>query len=398
MDNNQNNPNKGAGKAGRKQTAEDHEFLRSPAGAATLKLRHKILILSFGLWVILPLLISAFYLYAIADDQYASEVGFSVRKEEASSAIEVLGGITELSGSSSSDTDILYEFIQSQQMVRKINARLSLPEIYQISGDPVFSLGDDIRIEALYNYWSWMVKVYYDRGSGLIQVRVLAFDPNDAQNIAQVIYDESSKMINQLSAIAREDATRNAREELTRTEDQLRGARTALTAFRTRTQIVDPAADVQGQMGLLASLQAKLAEAIIEREILLDSASENDPRVKEVNKKIEVIREQIAQERGEFTGRTGDEETFTRQLEEFETLKVDLEFAEKSWSAARAAYDSALAEAQRQSRYLAAHVDPTLAETSEYPRRFMLVALIGGLLFITWVIGAMSYYALRDRR
>ena len=89
--------------------------VRPPAKPARLRLRHVIIVLSFVLWVVLPVAVSGWYLYTVARDQYASHVGFSVRTEEIGSAIELLGGITELSGSSSSDTDILYEFIQSPQ-------------------------------------------------------------------------------------------------------------------------------------------------------------------------------------------------------------------------------------------------------------------------------------------
>ena len=64
----------------------------------------------------------------------------------------------------------------------------------------------------------------------------------------------------------------------------------------------------------------------------------------------------------------------------------------------QAARDAAFAEAQRQSRYLAMHVEPTLAETAEYPKRFQLLALLAGLAFVFWSILALIYYSLRDRR
>ncbi|MFZ5964876.1 sugar transporter [Thalassococcus sp. BH17M4-6] len=369
---------------------------RPPAGAAQPRRRHYLLLLTFLLWVLAPLTVSAVYLYGVAADQYASHVGFSVRKEEVGSAVELLGGITELSGSSSSDTDILYEFIQSQQMVRAVDARLNLRAIYTKPEDPVFGLSEDVRIEALSDYWGRMVKVFYDSASGLIEIRVLAFEPQAAQDIAQAVFEESSNMINQLSTIARADATRYAKEELEREQARLRTARQALTAFRSRTRIVDPTADIQGQMGLLNSLQAKLADAIIERELLLESSSSSDPRVLQAQKKIEVIEAQIDEERGQF-GNEGDAD-FSRILAEYEALQVDREFAEKSYLSAQATYDAALAEAQRQSRYLATHIDPTLAETAQYPHRLMLTALIGAFLFISWAIMAMAYYSLRDRR
>ncbi|MEF9606259.1 hypothetical protein O4J55_29605, partial [Paracoccus sp. PXZ] len=48
-----------------------------PASPAQLKDRHYGMAISFVLVVIVPLLISAFYLYGRAADQYASYVGFS---------------------------------------------------------------------------------------------------------------------------------------------------------------------------------------------------------------------------------------------------------------------------------------------------------------------------------
>lgn len=375
--------------------------LRPQAQPARFRRRHIVLVLSFLIGVVTPLMVSGVYLYGVADDQYASHVGFSVRKEDVSSAVELLGGITELSGSSSSDTDILYEFIQSQQMVRLVDRRLSLKRIYSNPSDPVFSLGDDSRIEALSGYWRRMVKVFYDSASGLIEVRVLAFNPQDAQDIALALFEESSRMINELSAIARADAMRYAEEELERAVARLKETRQAKTAFQNRTQIVDPSVDVQGQMGLLNSLQSQLATASIELKLLLDTSAESDPRVQQARRKIEAVNALIDQERKKFSSSgnaLGSNDAYSDLLSEFQALQVDLEFAQESYLSAQAARDSSLAEAQRKSRYLALHIEPTLAETPEYPRRVVLLGLIAALAFISWAIMAMIYYSLRDRR
>ncbi|MGR3699475.1 MAG: sugar transporter [Roseovarius sp.] len=356
--------------------------------------------LSFVLWFVLPVAVSGWYLYTIARDQYASHVGFSVRTEEIGSAIELLGGITELSGSSSSDTDILYEFIQSPQIVRAVNDQLDMAEIYQRPGDPVFTLGEDTRIEALLSYWQRMVKIFYDRSSGLVEIRVLAFDPQDAKAVAEVVFTESSNMINELSAIARADAMRYAEEELARAEERLKVSNRSLTSFRNRTQIVDPAADVQGQMGLLNSLSAQMAEAQIELELLLDTANESDPRVNQANRKIAAIQKLIDDERSTFGGssRVSGVQQYSELLEEYQALELERQFAEKSYLSALAARDVAFAEAQRQSRYLATHISPTLAETAEYPRRELLLLMIAGFSLLSWSILVMVYYSLRDRR
>ena len=370
-----------------------------PVGGARFRFRHFFLVMFFLLWVVAPVGVAAIYLYAVASNQYASHIGFSVRKEENGSAIELLGGITELSGSSSSDTDILYEYIQSQKIVRIIDEKLNLKDIYTNPSDPIFGLGDDVRIEALLRYWRKMVRVYYDNSSGLIEVRVLAFEPLDAQKVAEALFEQSSLMINKLSAIARDDATVYAQEELLNSVARLKRARQVMTSFQTRTQIVDPAADLQGQMGVLNSLQSELAATKIELELLLDNSNQSDPRVLQQSRKITAIQGLINDERNGFgSSENGSLETFSQQLSEFQGLLVDVEFAEKSYFASQAVYDGAVAEARRKSRYLAMHIEPTLAETGEYPQRILLLIMLTGFLFISWAILVMVYYSLRDRR
>ena len=262
------------------------------APAARPRRRHWAVLISFLLFVLIPTVLTAWYLYVRAVDQYASTVGFSVRTEEASSAIELLGGITALSGSSSSDTDILYEFLQSQELVATLDDQLDLRSIWSRADpetDPIFAYHAPGTIEDLVRYWERMVRVYYDGSTGLLEVRVLAFAPDDAQAIAQAIFRESSAMINELSAIAREDALSYARDELEQSRERLAEARVAIAEWRNRNQTVDPTADTQGQMGLVTNLQAQLAEALIELDLLQDTTRENDPRLTQAERLITVI-------------------------------------------------------------------------------------------------------------
>lgn len=369
-------------------------------GSAGIRKRHRIILVSFLLLVAAPVLIAAVYLWTIADDEYASTLAFSVRKEESTSPLELFGGLTGLSSGSTSDTDILYEYIQSQELVRRVDDRVDLREIYsRPSFDPVFTLDPEAPIEDLLDHWLRMVRISYDQSGGLIELRVLAFTPNDAQTIAQAIYDEGTSMINELSDIAREDATRYARQELDRAVERLKEAREAITNFRNRNQIVDPEADIQSQMGLLNTLNTQLAQSLIELDLLFETTRETDPRIQQAQTRIKVIEARIAEERKKLGVSTGNEgEAFSTVIGEFERLSVDREFAEQSYLSALANYEVALAEAQRKSRYLAAHIRPTLAETSEYPQREVILALIALFLTLVWSIMVLIYYSIRDRR
>lgn len=376
-----------------------------PAIPARWARRHVALALSFGICVLLPALLSGWYLWARAADQYASEAGFAVRREETGAAIEMLGGLAGLSGSSTRDTDILYEYLTSRRLVSELEADLGLSALWSKPGtalfrgetDPVFAFDAQGAQEDLHRYWVRRVQVSYDSHAGLIGLRVTAFAPGDAQIIALAIVARATALINELSDVARADAIRDAAQALDAAEARLRLARSEVTAFRNRHQLVDPAVDLQTRAGLLGTLQAQQAEALIALDLLREATREGDPRLAQGARRVVVIEERIAAERAKL-GLVGDGDAFASVVGRFEALMADRDFAERAYAAARSAYDLAQAEARRQSRYLAAWQQPTLPERAEHPRRGRLLALVAGFALVLWGMAVLSVYAALDRR
>ncbi|MBR9762452.1 MAG: capsule biosynthesis protein [Rhodobacteraceae bacterium] len=360
---------------------------------------------SFLACVVLPLIITAWYLWARAADQYASTMAFTVRTEESTPTLELLGGLSEFSGASSTDTDILYSYLHSQDIVAAVARDLDLRAIWSrpggglTHGDPVFALDPEATIEVLVDHWQRKVKVFYDGGTGLIELRVLAFDPSEATAIAEQIYEKSSRMINDLSNAAREDAISYARDEVALTLERLKEARQAMTALRNRYQIVDPGAELEARVGLLSRLQGQLVEAQVELDMLRGRPGRNDVQVLNAEQKIEMVERRISAERTRMgaEGDSAEGAAFSQLMGEFEALAVEREFAEVTHRAALAHFDAAQAEARRQSRYLAAHVRPTLAETARYPERGLLLLYVAIFLGLGWAIAVLSAYAVRDR-
>ena len=376
------------------------EVVLPVAKGARLGARHFLVALSFVLIFVLPMSVTFWYLKTHAADQYVSSVGFSVRKEEAPSPGDLLGSISQISSGSSSDTDILYEFIQSQELVERINKKLDLQFLYsKPENDPFFAYKPNGSLESLVDYWNRMVKIFYSGSNGLIKLRVHAFNPEDARSIARAIFEESSLMVNQLSNIAREDVIGYAKDELDLAMQRLKEARKAIVSFRNDTQIVDPNADLQGQMGLINTLQQQLAEAIIEYDLLAKTTQIGDPRIVQAELKVSVIRARIAQERKKLSSADdSDENTYTILIARYEGLIVDREFAEKFYLSALQSYDSARADAQRKSRYLAAYVKPTLAESAQYPQHGTILSIIAFFALLIWSIVVMVGYSIKDRR
>jgi capsular polysaccharide transport system permease protein len=366
---------------------------------ATLRPRHWMALASFVVVVVLPLALTAGYLWTRAADQYHSEVAFSIRSEEAGSTTAgLIGAITNIGTGSASDADILFEYVRSQKIVEEIDRDLDLRTLYnRPEGDPVFTLGEGATIEDLVAYWQRMVNVSFETSNGIIHVRADAFAPEEAQAIASAILEKSSALVNRLSEQAREDAIRYAREELDEAEENLRAMRARLAEFRRVNRMVDPSGDAAGQSGLLNALQSQLAQALVERDMLLTYAGETDQRVVQATRRIDAITARLEEERTTL-GVVGVESTLPEVIGAYEELRVDLEFANTTYTQALGGLTAARAEARRQSRYLAPHIQPTLAESPLYPRRLLLSGLAGLFLMLGWGVLMLIYYNVRDNR
>ncbi|MCA0203792.1 MAG: sugar transporter [Proteobacteria bacterium] len=376
--------------------------VRPLVAPARLRRRHHGLFLSFVLLVLVPTALATLYLYLLARDQYASTTGFTVRSEESASASDLMGGLSAfVGGGASSNTDVLFAFIHSQQLVERVQAEIDFRGHYSThwETDPVFSIWPSATIEDLVWFWNRVVTVSYDKNSGLMDVQVRAGDAETARRIARIVVAESEAMINALNEQARRDSMANAERDLEEALARLRSAREDLASFRARTQIVDPQADIEGRMGVINGLQQQLAQALVDYDLLLQTTADSDPRVRQAERRIEVIRDRIGEERRNFATQdvTVFDTDYPRLIAQFESLMVNQEFAERTYTAALAALDAARSNAQRKSLYLATYVRPTLAEQAEYPRRLQFVLLTLLFLTLAWSALALIYYSLRDR-
>lgn len=364
---------------------------------ARVRFRHWLVLFSFFLLVVLPGAYANWYLQARAVDQYASRLSFTIQSEDMPSMTDLGSFLSGGSSGSASDAEILYGFIQSQNLVELLQEELDLKTRYNRFKDQDwwFSLGDDKSIEELTDYWKSMVLV--SSNAGIVELEVRAFNAADAKEIAEAVLRESTLLVNRLSEEAREDAVRDARLYLDETADRLRDVRKQIGDLREDDQRVDPSLDVTAMMTRIGDLEAGLTAEQLKLAELEQFAAPSDSRVKTVNWRIKSLEAAIAEEREKLvTG--GGSGALAQSVGRFEELAVDREIAERAYGVALASFESAKAEARRQQRYLSAHVAPTLAETAEYPEREMLGGLAVIFLFMGWVVLVMIAYNIKDRR
>lgn len=354
------------------------------------------------LLIVVPGIATAVYMWGFAVDQYVSTAGFAIRSQSASSSpFDFLGAFGGGSSSTSKDMDILNNFVGSQHLVEKLDKDDGVQAIFsKPKNDPLFSYDTAGTIENLVNYWGRMVQVNYDNSTGLMQLNVYAFTPEDAQRLAQAVLDESTHVVNKLAAVARDDTTKYAKEALDTSESKLQDARAALTQFRVANNIVDPTIDITSQSTVVSSLTQQLVQAQVELATLQQGAAAgNDPRVATLQQRIAIIQSRIAEEQNKVSaGGSSDRKGYAEIVSNYERLSADSEFSERAYMTALASYDAAVADAQHKQVYLATYEDPTLAQAATAPRRWLILIAVMVIGFLTWSIVTLVYYALRDRR
>ena len=142
-----------------------------------------------------------------------------------SPALAGAGGVTTFV-----DAQIIAKYLQSQQIVEDLLPTVDLRAIYsrRIRRTRYARLKDNSAIEDLAKYWNSMVSVNSDLTSGIVNVEVRAFSPEDSAKVTQAVLSASEKLVNDLSLRARNDAVRSATADVAKSETLLKQTRLQL--------------------------------------------------------------------------------------------------------------------------------------------------------------------------
>jgi capsular polysaccharide transport system permease protein len=362
-------------------------------------LRRRIVKASFVICVLVPTFLAGLYYAFIASDRYVAGAGFAVRGVDHGS-MDIIGSFTGLAstGSTTSDSYILLNFLKSRDLVEKLEARLPFRDIYSGNGADFLSrLDPSLSIESVVEYWEKCLHTTFDNTSGVLTLHVEAFTPEDAERVASVVLDEATKLVNELSGRARQDAVAYAEGEVNRAEVRLKASLDALRSFRETEKALDPAGAAKIQMELIGGLEKQLTEVSARIAALKGEVTEDSPSMRSLKRQAQALEQEITRQRAEIgADDNGAQNALTGQLAAYETLDVEREFAQKAYASALGSLEKARVEADRQQRYLAVYSNPARAEYPLYPRRILNVFLIFSGFALLWGIGTLIVWSVRD--
>lgn len=337
--------------------------------------------------LVLPVALGTVYYGLIAKDRYVSHAVIGVKDTGGSSGgggssalAGLLGGST---ATSYSDTFYLERYIQSMDLLLKLDSQLKLRDHYGDAGlDPVYKLWSWSSRESFLDYFRNRVEITHDDLSGLVTVDVQGFDPAYAQQLAQGVLRESEGFINEYShRMARERMT-FAESEVERARNRLTEIKTQVLAFQTTHKLLDPGSQAAAASSLTAALQAKLSSQEADLKAAQAILQEDSYQVKTLRSQIAATQAQLDSEKTRSTAQVNGSQLPALNIE-YQELLTRAAFAEEAHKAALLALEQARVDATRKLKALVVIEPPTLPEAAIYPRRLynLLTVLVLAALF-----------------
>lgn len=335
--------------------------------------------------VVLPTALAGFYFGFVAPDRFVAEARFIVRKPASIGAAAFTPVSPEQTlQSGDEDAYAVRDFILSRDGMQAALDHGGLRAAIGRSGwDPLWRFPGMVNgdtQEQLYRYYLDIVTVAHEVSTGVSTLRVEAFAPEDARRIATGLTDAGEALLNQLQMRARQDAIRVATAEVSRQRDLATAAQQALTAFRTREAVVDPALLAQTVLGTITALSLQVVEASAQLD-LLQHASGRSPQIPPLRARAAALQAQIDRERATLAG---TDKSFAPRIAEYERLVLLRDFAVRNFIAALTGLETARLDALHQRVYLERVVQPRAADQAAYPYRVLSILVI-------FCVGLLAY-------
>lgn len=356
----------------------------------------------FFIIVVIPSCVVGFYWLFIASDQYEAEARLVVRTigiGQTNEDAEGASGGSILAQSPTQDTFIANNFIESTELVKRLEEKLELRTLFSRPEIDSFSrLKADASIEELVSYWNRQISTYIDGPSGIIVFAIRAFSPEDALLIAQATLEETNKLIDALSERAKRDLVTRAETEVQKAFENYNAALLGLRNYQNETGILDPIANATLVGRLLANLIGEKLRVDAQLTVMEANGVRTSPVYRQLKELQASLEQQIELQKETVTSKKETDGKLSAALVNFSRLETNRLVAETIYTAAQRGLDLAKSTALRRTTYLAVFSSPDLPQTAQYPKRFSTSLLVALALAVMWMTLVLVWLSIEDHR
>ena len=340
------------------------------------------ILVSFGIIVVIPSVAGAIYYAFIASDQFVAQADFTVSGGE-TPPVDGIGALTGIPAMAIiQDTQIVTNYIHSRAGLEALEKLVPVRNLYANPNADWFARFNKKKpIEKFVQYWQKMSEASIKMPAGIVELKIRAFTPGDAERIGQAALQICETLINDMNDRMNRDAVANAEEELERTAQRLTKARAALETARNDAGLLDTTKAAEGLNKLATETKTSLLKLQEEYRTQLNYVSQSAPQMQALKSRIDVTQNQVAEIEAKLTTTQLSPEnqaTIAGSMTKFGELDLERQVAERLYAGATTSLEVARLNAERKMMYLKTFVSPVAPQEATYPRR----ALYSFLIFV----------------
>ena len=337
--------------------------------------------LMFAVIVVLPTLCASVYYSYFASKQYVSEAEYIVRGVSSHHATG-LDSLFSTFGISRTvdDSYAIQDYLRSRDVIAELDKTLPLramfsrPDVDTVARFPHAWRGDSE--EMFYEYFRKAVIVQQD-AKGMSTLRVTAFRPDDAHDLALALIKAAERMVNTMNDRAQRDTMRHLEDDVRRAEADVVEAQAQLTAFRNRELLVDPNEFSTKILETIGELSDDLAETN-SRIAQTEKVSPLSPTLGSLRAKAASLSNGIRDQRGKLGG---SDAGVAAKVSTYDRLTLARDLADKRLASNLNAVEIGRQESRRQQIYIEQIAEPNLPDQALEPQRARLTLTVAVMSF-----------------
>ncbi|SSY79787.1 Tyrosine-protein kinase ptk [Alcaligenes faecalis subsp. faecalis] len=370
--------------------APDKAVSKKPSFGARLRSWFSLRLFDYAVRVILILavLTSAYWLI-FASNRYVSEANVIIRKTDSVGAPSFDLGML-VSGVATVDRAnqlLLRDYLLSVDMLKKLDESLDLRTHYSSSDHDVVSRMwfQDASLEWFHRHYLRRVEVEFDDFSGVLRIKVQAYNPEMAQAITQQLVQEGERYMNVLGHEMAQVQVNFLVTQVDQAQDRFQKASQDLLNYQNKAGLLSPQATAESINAIVAALEGQRAQLQTQLASLPKTLDRDHPNILMLKQSLRAVDAQIKEEKLKLATPSGG--TLNKYVEEFYRLEMNVQFTQELYKSSLSALEKGRIDATRMLEKVSVLQSATLPEYPMEPRRLyntlvtlLLALILAGIL------------------
>ncbi|RUR32219.1 chain-length determining protein [Vreelandella nanhaiensis] len=347
---------------------------------------------------IVAIILVSFYWFVWAQDRYVSRATVVLESPQVATPEFSLSSLMGSGGGGNThDLLLLREHLLSVDMLRHLDEELNIREHYTEHGDIFAKLRDrEAPIENLHKYYLRRVGVELDEYAGVLNIHVEAYTPEFANEMTTLLLQAGENHMNEMGHRLADEQVRFLEQQMVRLDERFTETRQALLEYQNEYGLVSPTDTVASINQVVATLEADLARLQAQRNALASYQSTQSAELRQVERNITALRDQIVEQRDRIAQASGD--SLNSVSAQYETLELQAHFAQETYSSALAALENTRLEAARQLKQVSVLQSPLMPEYPTEPNRLYNSSVFAIITIFLAFIFSMLMMIVKDHR